>query len=161
MIAVTLPVGPRGASAARRLLSATLAEAGCAEELIDRVVLVGSELVANAVVHGVGSPRLRLSVLPDGARVEVYDASPGLPEQPPPDDTMTTGRGMLIVSRSSNSWGTQPEGRGKWVWAEFSAVDRIEPPDSGDGTPAARHPVGVRLNALLRAQSANRWLAST
>jgi anti-sigma regulatory factor (Ser/Thr protein kinase) len=155
VIAVTLPEGPRGAAAARRLLSTALGEAGCADELIDRVVLVGSELVTNAVLHGSGAPRLRLSVLPDGARLEVYDSAPDLPSQPEQDGTQTSGRGMLIVAISANSWGIEPTGAGKWVWAEFSAVERIEPPDQADTARAARHPIGVRLDALLRAQNAN------
>jgi anti-sigma regulatory factor (Ser/Thr protein kinase) len=158
VIAVTLPEGPHGARAARRLLTTALRETGCADELIDRVVLVGSELVTNAVVHGGGSPKLRLSVLPDGARLEVHDNGAGLPEQPEQDDTMTSGRGMLIVERSADSWGTEPDESGKWVWAEFSAVQRIDPPDSPYAAPAARHPVGARLDALLH-QTAQRRFA--
>jgi hypothetical protein len=105
---------------ARRVLSAALRGAGCAQELVDRVVLVGSELVTNAVVHGSGAPTLRLSAFPEGARIEVYDDAPALPAQPARDDTLPSGRGMLIVERSASSWGTEPEGTGKWVWAEFS-----------------------------------------
>jgi anti-sigma regulatory factor (Ser/Thr protein kinase) len=154
VIAATLPAGPQGARAARRLLTAALGQAGCAQELIDRVVLVGSELVTNAVLHGTGAPKLRLSVVPDGARLEIYDNAPGMPRQRERDDTMTSGRGMLIVRRSADRWGTEPEGPGKWVWAEFSAVERVDPPDAAHGAPAARHPVGVRLDALLRNQAA-------
>lgn len=155
MIAVTLPDGPQGAAAARRLLSAVLGKAGCAGELVDRVVLVGSELVTNALVHGAGPPKLRLSVLPDSARIEVYDNAPALPSRSRQDGTLPSGRGMLIVEQSANSWGTEPAESGKWVWAEFSAVERREPPDLAHSAPAARHPVGTRLDALLRSQNAS------
>ncbi len=155
MLAVTLPEGPNGAATARRLLAAALGDAGCPPELIDRVVLVGSELVTNALLHGHGAPRMRLSARSDRATLSVYDGSPRRPE---PRDRHETpirdphGRGLLIVGSQADRWGTEPEGEGKRVWAEFRAVrQRRAVRSAARGTPAAR-PVVARIDRLLAGQ---------
>jgi anti-sigma regulatory factor (Ser/Thr protein kinase) len=112
---------------ARRLVAATLGDAGCPRELIDRVVLACSELVTNAVLHGHGPPRLRLSARSDAARLSVYDAGPPLPASRPAPEVPVDdphGRGLVIVGDQADRWGAEPEGNGKWVWAEFRAARR-------------------------------------
>ena len=122
MIAVTLTDGLSAPTTARRLVAAALGDAGCPPELIDRAVLVGSELVTNAVLHGHGAPRLRLSARANRARLSVYDAGPGVPAPKATPEQPTygrTGRGLMIVGDQADGWGVRPEKRGKWVWAEF------------------------------------------
>jgi anti-sigma regulatory factor (Ser/Thr protein kinase) len=132
---------------ARRLVAATLGDAGCPRELIDRAVLACSELVTNALLHGHGPPRLRLSARADRARVSVYDAAPGLPvpdAQPGTPNRDPHGRGLAIVDDQADSWGSVPEGNGKWVWAEFLAGRGRRVVRSACATSAAR-PVVARL----------------
>lgn len=149
MIAVTIPLGPRGPAMARRLVASTLGDAGCPRELIDRAVLACSELVTNALLHGQGPPRLRLSARPDRATLSVYDAAPGLPgarARPDRPNHDPHGRGLVIVGDQADRWGAQREGNGKWVWAEFRVPRRRQVVRSAAcSTPAAR-PVVARLD---------------
>lgn len=93
---------------------------------VDRGVLalLVSELVANAVEHGL--PPIVASVEWDGSRVrvEVSDSSPELPihHQPAPSDA--GGRGIWLVDHSASAWGIERTARGKTVWFELrSAFD--------------------------------------
>jgi hypothetical protein len=95
----------------------------------DDVVLVVSELVANALVHGHGSPvlRLRATAEPDGqapagVRVEVADDSRVLPE--PRGPGAGGGWGLKLVERLAAGWGAVHRGRGKVVWCEL--VPRLD-----------------------------------
>jgi anti-anti-sigma factor len=90
-----------------------------AEELIDRAMLVASELVTNAVVHTHGPLRLRLELVAERLHLAVADQSPrllGLAADPGDPDA-EGGRGLLVVDQLTSSWGVQhpPEG-GKVIW---------------------------------------------
>ena len=100
------------AASARRHATAQLAAVDPRSR--EDIVLVVSELVTNAVLHGSGAIRLRLIVNEYCVRVEVDDdqASMGSPS--------LQSRGLDIVSAISTSCGTCPHGRGKTVWAEVS-----------------------------------------
>ena len=82
-------------------------------------MLVGSELVTNVGQHGYGPAWLRLVLLPQSVRLEVYDSSPRRPQQRTASPGDTHGRGLLIVSQYADRWGTRRAGDGKCVWAEF------------------------------------------
>jgi anti-sigma regulatory factor (Ser/Thr protein kinase) len=84
--------------------------------------LVVGELTNNAVTHGEEPIELTLGTCPTGVRVEVHDASPGMPAfiEPHPRG----GRGLLLVHRLSDRWGAESQpGDGKLVWAEFDDED--------------------------------------
>ncbi|MBV2155386.1 ATP-binding protein [Kitasatospora sp. SUK 42] len=106
------------------------------------VLLMVSELVANACLHTPGGPReLRLDW--DGARlrVEVADTSPVPPRlRPCADPARPGGYGLRVVDRLARAWGSLPEGEGKLVWLEVpSPLGRRRPglPIRG-GEPARR-----------------------
>ncbi|GLW07171.1 hypothetical protein Misp01_23010 [Microtetraspora sp. NBRC 13810] len=82
------------------------------------VLLVVTELVTNALLHGGGPLTLRLSVHPSRVRVEVGDAGEELPEprEPGPAD----GWGLHVVGRLCTDWGVSPQPGGKVVWCELS-----------------------------------------
>lgn len=84
------------------------------------VLLVVSELVTNALLHGDGPPLLRLSGGASRIRVEVGDSAAELPtpREPGPRD----GWGLQVVERLSARWGTSPLGDGKVVWCELVAA---------------------------------------
>jgi anti-anti-sigma factor len=89
------------------------------EELVDRAVLLASELVTNAVVHTHGPPRLRLELVAGRLHLAVADQSPrllGLATDPG-DPEAEGGRGLLVVDQLASAWGVQhpPEG-GKVIW---------------------------------------------
>jgi anti-anti-sigma factor len=90
-----------------------------AEELVDRAVLVASELVTNAVVHSQGPVRLRLELHQQRLHLAVYDPSPRLLAlaTEPGDLDAEGGRGLLIVDQLASSWGVHPApGGGKAIW---------------------------------------------
>lgn len=89
------------------------------DDLVDRAVLVASELVTNAVVHTHGPLRLRVELVAERLHLAVADQSPrllGLAARPG-DPEAEGGRGLLVVDQLASSWGMQhpPEG-GKVIW---------------------------------------------
>jgi anti-anti-sigma factor len=92
---------------------------GWVEELVDRAVLVASELVTNAVVHSQGPVRLRLELHQERLHLAVYDQSPRLLAlaTEPGDLDAEGGRGLLIVDQLASTWGVRhAPGGGKAIW---------------------------------------------
>jgi anti-sigma regulatory factor (Ser/Thr protein kinase) len=83
----------------------------------DDVILVVSELVTNAVLHGGGAPVLRLTATEQRLRIEVTDNSSVLPALRP--SGANGGWGLRLVGRLGVSWGTTRRGTGKVVWCEL------------------------------------------
>ncbi len=111
---------------ARRFARTTLQQ-WCWPGPADDVLTCLSELATNALKHadpGGGGFLLHL-VLVDGIiRLEVHDHSRRQPAVQHPDDTSTTGRGLLIVSQLADDWGVDnlPGDAGnKVVWIQFKA----------------------------------------
>jgi CheY-like chemotaxis protein/anti-sigma regulatory factor (Ser/Thr protein kinase) len=90
-----------------------------AGQLFDEASLVVTELAANAVLHA-GSPyEVRLSHTDGVVRIEVADGDPGTPEPQPFSESAESGRGIVLVSAISASWGIEDQPRGKVTWAEL------------------------------------------
>ncbi|MEU4804449.1 ATP-binding protein [Actinosynnema sp. NPDC023587] len=83
----------------------------------DDVVLVVSELVANAHRHAGGQTVLRLTGGADRVLVEVGDGSPTPPWIRP--HGTDGGWGIPLVDRLAHRWGVTPRGAGKVVWCEL------------------------------------------
>jgi anti-sigma regulatory factor (Ser/Thr protein kinase) len=86
---------------------------------LDPAVLVTSELVTNAVIHGQPDIALDIRLEPTALRVAVTDANPQLPPATirPPRPESRGGRGLLIVEALATRWGITPlEQPGKSVW---------------------------------------------
>jgi anti-sigma regulatory factor (Ser/Thr protein kinase) len=105
------------AALARKFTRSTLAawRSRCSH---DDFVLAVSELVTNALLHGHGTPVLRLIHGGDRIRVEVCDDSPLLPVSH--RVTPTSGLGLRVVEKISSAWGASRRGRGKVVWCELA-----------------------------------------
>lgn len=122
-----LAVAPEPASAAlvRRSIAADLSHRQIAEQCIDDVVLVASELVSNAVIHAPppadadGDLDVAWDIEPDSVVVRVLDASPELPRGRSTSDTDTRGRGLFIVAMLALDWGVRRTDHGKQVWARI------------------------------------------
>jgi two-component sensor histidine kinase len=85
------------------------------------VGLLVTELVTNAVVHGLPAIHLQVCIL--GAarvRVEVFDGSLSLPEMREPSLESTSGRGLQLVAGIASRWGARPQLNGKVVWCELA-----------------------------------------
>ncbi|MGW2512512.1 ATP-binding protein [Streptomyces scopuliridis] len=101
----------------------------------DDVLLCVSELVTNALLHGVPPGRgFRLNLRYDGdvLRVEVHDSGPGVPQIVDSADG-EGGRGLLLVAAFADRWGVGERNPGKVVWCEFEVRRR----ESDETTPPA------------------------
>jgi anti-sigma regulatory factor (Ser/Thr protein kinase) len=89
------------------------------------VLLVVSELVTNAVLHGLDPIEVRASFDGDVLRIEVSDSDPDVTAVVAPQTTPNRvgGRGLQIVDSVTRRWGTTRRDHGKTVWAEFSRAD--------------------------------------
>ena len=119
-VELRLPRADGGAGMARDLVRDTLRPG----EWRDDVLLVVSELVTNALLHGTGRPLLRMVGTATEVRIEVHDDNPTLPRvrESGPDG----GWGLPLVSRLTTGWGAYPDsaggaGAGKVVWCQMRA----------------------------------------
>jgi anti-sigma regulatory factor (Ser/Thr protein kinase) len=106
--------------AARGVVGAACRAARTVDDLEGDAVLLTSELVTNALLHGRSRPRLDVDAASHLVHVEVGDDSGRLPEQGHPSDADTHGRGLLIVAAVSSRWGVRLGAAGKTVWFEVS-----------------------------------------
>jgi sigma-B regulation protein RsbU (phosphoserine phosphatase) len=97
---------------------------GAADEpgLAERMSLVISELVTNAVVHAGTDLDVRITIDGRGVYLEVTDGASGHPTPVTPPLAATSGRGLVLIDALTDAWGvTDGEGgRGKRVWALVS-----------------------------------------
>ena len=110
-ITVTLP-RDHGAPGRARALLRKHAD-GLERERLDTAVLLISELVTNAVLHGTGEIRLIIDVDGDAARFAVSDEGDGRPavsETPGPDG----GWGLRLVAQLATRWGVLDEQTQVW-----------------------------------------------
>lgn len=126
-----LPAVPDAVRVARATVRRFLSGTHTSEELAEQVLLVASELITNAIVHGrgravhcaltVGSTRLTLEVTDEGGDcLEVTSSTQG--ERDQEAQATEHGRGLLLVAACTDAWGTEPafgQGAGCSVWARW------------------------------------------
>jgi anti-sigma regulatory factor (Ser/Thr protein kinase) len=121
-VSFQVPGGRAAASAARQ--SARSAGADMSREQGDRLALLVSELVNNAVQHGGArdgkAVEVRLTSLEDRLRVEVEDPGPN-GSGPAERVTAEGGWGLVLVDGLADRWGLEsvPAG-GSVAWFELS-----------------------------------------
>jgi anti-sigma regulatory factor (Ser/Thr protein kinase) len=89
----------------------------------EKVVLVASELAANALRHA--APPTQLRLLTDGSAylVDVIDHAPDMePELAVGREAGAGGFGLIIVQRLARDVGTYATGTAKHVWARFPSA---------------------------------------
>jgi anti-sigma regulatory factor (Ser/Thr protein kinase) len=103
-----------------------LREWGVPADKAQSAELVVSELVTNALEHGLaGIPAtVRIWLSSDGARVaiRVWDASPLPPVRKDAGVEAASGRGLMIVAALTAGWGCSAADAGKVVWAVIDAA---------------------------------------
>ncbi|OKJ37649.1 ATP-binding protein [Streptomyces sp. CB01580] len=114
----------------RRFVRKALVDWAC-ESRADDVLLCVSELVTNALLHGVPPGRgyqvsMQLEPTDDILRVKVHDSGDGKvgPADAAPEPDAEGGRGLLLVAALADKWGVGERNPGKVVWCEFAVRGR-------------------------------------
>ncbi len=116
---ITLPADDQAPSLARVFATETLRRWNLAGSR-DEILLVTSELVANAVRHGKEPVTVRLSCQDRCVRLEVGDGSDTMPTLPDPG---SGGFGLFLVDKVCTRWGVTSTRQGKIVWCECPIDD--------------------------------------
>ncbi|SEL16716.1 ATP-binding protein [Streptacidiphilus jiangxiensis] len=124
-----LPGGAKGVvGRCRDFVGESLASRGWLEDtgekqqaVVEDVLLMTSELVTNACLHGGGPQEVTVRAEGSRLRVEVADAGPEPPElRPLKPPARPGGHGLRVVERLADCWGSAPRaGGGKVVWFEI------------------------------------------
>ena len=115
---LALPPDLQSVGAARRFVGSCCNDAGVVGAARDSAVLLTSESVTNAFVHGRSEARIAVVVVPGGVLIEVGDDNSRHPKVVEPDPNALDGRGLLIMMNLATRWGVRNEEVGKTVWFE-------------------------------------------
>ncbi len=118
---IGVPEGSAGLGEARGRAHDLLTLWSVDPDTVDSVVLLMSELVTNALVHGRSPLSVRLRRTGSRVIVEVADCDPRVPRRRHAAFDDEGGRGLELVSLIASRWGTRSAGDGKVVWAEIAA----------------------------------------
>ena len=94
---------------------------GFDEDACEAAVLLTSEAVTNAFIHGRSEARIHLSGSAVRLHVEVADDNSRHPQRLDQDADALDGRGMAIVQQLAENWGVRDDPYGKTVWFEVAA----------------------------------------
>ena len=129
IVSFSVPGGKRAAGVARR--SVLSSKVGVPSVMRQRLALLLSELVTNAIQHGGAGPhetiQVQLSATPKTVRVEVHD--PGARGKVTTDrlEAETGGYGLLLVDRLADGWGRErTEAGGSLAWFELDVEGLAE-----------------------------------
>jgi anti-sigma regulatory factor (Ser/Thr protein kinase) len=114
---------PASVRLARAFVAEHCRSAGLCDDARDAAVLLTSEVVTNAFIHG--RSEARLSVIPghDAARVEVSDDNSRHPQMQDRDDEALDGRGLQILDLAADAWGVRAGDYGKVVWFDVVCAE--------------------------------------
>ena len=101
--------------AGRRFVAARLDDWACSH-VIETATLLTSEILTNAVVHGLAPVRLRLRRTDTEVAVIVSDRSRNLPQPRRAGPTDESGRGLILLDVLATRWGAHATADGKDVW---------------------------------------------
>ena len=127
---------------ARRFVSEVL-EDRHPDALVETAVLLTSEVVSNAVLHGRSAPTVVISLADDRVRVAVDDASPALPVRKHYGLEATTGRGLMLLETLADGWGAERVGSGKRVWFDLDSTTAARTTTTEQSTAARPAPVDL------------------
>jgi hypothetical protein len=118
--------------ATRRKMLVVSDTADCAAVVRTDALVVATELVTNAMLHGGGCTSLAAVLEGPSLRLEVGDRASMPPQLHHYGDRSATGRGLCLVGALSGSWGWEAQAAGKVVWAAIGPSSDA-PPDHAEG----------------------------
>lgn len=121
---LVLAPDPAAVGLARLFVHDRCRDAALAEDACDTAVLLTSETVTNAFVHGRSEARVAVTAGRGRILVEVGDDDRRCPRVADADGEAVCGRGMAIVDLLAAEWGVREDDGGKVVWFE------VRPPDA-------------------------------
>jgi anti-sigma regulatory factor (Ser/Thr protein kinase) len=133
-IELALSEGREPARRARAFCHGVLSTWQVPEHKREDIVLVVSELVTNAILHGGAAEQLRLRRTARRVVIEVFDRGRRMPHPRVADLKAESGRGLHLVARLADRWGARLVRGGKAVWCEFDTpVSDLGTPRRGGG----------------------------
>jgi anti-sigma regulatory factor (Ser/Thr protein kinase) len=105
----------------RRFVRRTLDAVGISDDRIFECQLVADELATNSVCHAGTAFSVAVELTDTFIRIAVRDDSSAEPVRRDPNVEATSGRGLMLVSGTSQSWGMVPLGVGKETWADVKS----------------------------------------
>jgi anti-sigma regulatory factor (Ser/Thr protein kinase) len=118
---LVLPQDLASVSSARRFVKRHCQAIGFDPDTCDTAVLLTSETVTNAFIHGRSEARIRVDAHPGRLLVEVADENSRHPKPAGQDHDALDGRGLAIVELLASRWGVIDDAYGKTVWFEVLA----------------------------------------
>ena len=115
---LVLPANPRAVRDARAFVETCCHSASVEGDACDTAVLLASEAVTNAIVHGRSAAHMSVTVGNGVVLVEVWDGNSLLPRLVEQEADAVTGRGLVIIDTLAARWGTIEHRNGKTVWFE-------------------------------------------
>lgn len=153
-VSAVLPPEFSAVQDARELVHSALTD-WHAERISDDVALVVSELVANALLHGLRLPvdgaefsaghgKVEVQLVTTGSHLicTVRDPSPLPPVRRAADETDLGGRGLQLIESLSLCWGWTPVSGAKAVWAIFA----LDPHQTRESSRVRRPVVSLRAS---------------
>ena len=114
-----LPPALSSVHTARRYVADACVRGGLSPDRTNDALLLTSELVTNAVLHGRSEVSLEV-VLGVVLRVSVVDENSRHPTSVSEDPDALDGRGLALVDALAARWGVQDLAMGKAVWFELA-----------------------------------------
>ena len=143
---------------ARAFVRGAVDGSGIGAETLSDVLLLTSEVVTNAALHGGGAVEIRLVQRDGRVRIEVDDGSVEVPSERRYGPDATTGRGLGLLTALASSWGVAPRKGGKTVWFEVGGTSvapmEVEP-DGKDLLPRPVAVLGVPVRLYIETQQHN------
>ena len=112
---------PAAVGSARAFVERHCRALGLSPDACDTAVLLTSETVTNAFIHGRSEARIRVSRQAGRLLVEVADDNSRHPQPTAQDADALDGRGLAIVELLAARWGVFDDPYGKTVWFEVDA----------------------------------------
>jgi anti-sigma regulatory factor (Ser/Thr protein kinase) len=118
---VALGADVQSVRAARQFVQAQCQALGLPNDRRDDALLLTSELVTNAVLHGRSGVCIELTSRSGRLRIAVLDENSRHPVAVAEDPDALDGRGLALVDALALRWGVEDRPMGKAVWFELSS----------------------------------------